>query len=97
VLISPEAVPYRPSSGLYTVVGPPLEASRLVERDGVAGVWQFGGDGRHITVAFIDGDLWRVAEDLGSICRDVPEGMQWAGPLEPVDASGWDWFATLTG
>jgi hypothetical protein len=98
VFVSPEAVPFRPSHGLYTVVGPGLESPpRLLEHDGVAGVWQFGADGRHITVAFVDGDLWRVAEALGSFCRDQVEGVEWAGPLEPVDASGWDWFATLSG
>jgi hypothetical protein len=78
-------------------VGPDLGASGLVDRDGVAGVWQFGAEGRHITVVFVDGDLWRVAGDLGSLCRDRADGVEWAGPLEPVDAKGWDWFATLSG
>jgi len=97
VLVSPGAVPFRPSRGLYAVVGPALEAPALVKRDGVAGVWQFGAEGRHITVAFVDGDLWDVAADLGAITRSSREAVEWAGPLEPVDASGWDWFATLTG
>jgi hypothetical protein len=97
VLVSPEAVPFRPSRGLYAVVGPALEASTLLEQDGVAGVWQFGSDGRHITVAFVDGDLWGVAAALGEISRRYGDLVEWAGPLEPVDASGWDWFATLTG
>jgi hypothetical protein len=96
VLVSPEAVPFRPSRGLYTVVGPALEAPPLVERDGVAGVWQFREDGRHVTVAFVDGDLWEVANDLGALARGAGPSVEWAGPLEPVDASGWDWFATLT-
>jgi hypothetical protein len=97
VLISPEAVPFRPSAGLYAVVGPRLEAPGLIGHDGVAGVWQFGADDRHITVSFVDGDLWRVAEDLGSFCGDHADGVEWAGPLEPVDANGWDWFDTLSG
>jgi hypothetical protein len=97
VLVSPEAVPFRPSRGLYVVVGPAVGAAGLVERDGVAGVWQFGSDGRHVTVAFLDGDLWAVADDLGALTRSSGDPVEWAGPLEPVDASGWDWFATLSG
>ncbi len=96
VLVSPEAVPFRPSRGIYAVVGPALETSALVEQAGVAGVWQFGGDGRHITVAFVDGDLWGVAGPLGALSRTYGDAVEWAGPLEPVDASGWDWFATLS-
>jgi hypothetical protein len=96
VLVSPEAVPFRPSRGLYVVVGPALGAAALVERDGVAGVWQFGADGRHVTVAFVDGDLWAVAADVGALTRSAGDPVEWAGPLEPVDASGWDWFATLS-
>ena len=97
VLVSPEAVPFRPSRGLYVVVGPVLETSALLEQPGVAGVWQFGGEGRHVTVAFVDGDLWEVADALGTPARKSGDAVEWAGPLEPVDASGWDWFATLSG
>ena len=75
----------------------PLEAPRLVGHDGVAGAWQFARRARHITVPFVDGDLWRVAGALGSVCREHADGVEWAGPLEPVDANGWDWFATLSG
>jgi hypothetical protein len=97
VLVSPEAVPFRPSRGLYVIAGPALDAAPLVRLDGVAGVWQFAADARHLTVAFVDGDLWGVAADLGALARGSAGGVEWAGPLEPVDASGWDWFATLSG
>jgi hypothetical protein len=96
VLISPEAVPFRPNHGLYTVVGPAFEGAALIAQEGVAGAWQFVAEDRHITVAFVDGDLWAVAPALGALARDAGD-VEWAGPLEPVDASGWDWFATLSG
>ena len=50
---------------------------------------------RHVTVAFVDGELWQVAAALGP--PSVSDGpREWAGPLERVDAYRWDWFATLT-
>ena len=63
---------------------------------GVAGVWQFADGERTLTVAFVDGDLWRVAGVLGSVVGDLGTAPEWAGPLERVDAFRWDWFATLT-
>ncbi len=97
VLVSPAVIPYRPSQGVYVVVGPSVGGADLVERPGVAGVWQFADlpTGRHVTVAFLDGDVWRAAQALGpaSVAGALPE---WAGPLERVDAYRWDWFATLT-
>ena len=84
-------------SGALRGGGPAVDAAALVEPEGVAGVWQFAAEGRHITVAFVDGDLWGVAADLGALTRASDRGVEWAGPLEPVDASGWDWFATLSG
>jgi hypothetical protein len=97
VLVSPGAVPFRPSHGLYAVVGPKVRAEPLVECDGVAGVWQFSDAERYITVAFVDGDLWGVATQLRALCDDDAGLIEWAGPLEPVEPSGWDWFATLSG
>ncbi len=97
VLVSAAAVPFRPSRGLFTVVGPGVDAAHMVVQPGVAGVWQFADAGRQVTVAFVDGDLWSTAEALGTWCREQRGPLQWAGPLEPVDASGWDWFATLSG
>jgi len=95
VAVSPEAVPYRPANGVHVVVGPAVDAGALVERHGVAGVWQFADaeQDRSITVSFVDGDLWQAASDLGNAGGEAPE---WAGPLERVDAFRWDWFATLT-
>jgi hypothetical protein len=56
-----------------------------------------GGDGaaagrRHISVAFVDGDLWEVAAGLGEYCRGLGHALEWAGPLERVDPYAWDWF-----
>ena len=102
VAVSAGAVPFRPSQGVYVVVGPAVDGAALVDRAGVAGAWQFADAeaGRSVTVAFVDGDLWQVAADLRSSAT-VGGGVgdadvQWAGPLERVDAFRWDWFATLT-
>lgn len=96
VAVSPGAVPFRPAHGVYAVVGPPVDGTTLVDVPGVAGVWQFAEDGRTVTVAFVDGDLWHVAEVLGPLVAAAGGDLEWAGPLERVDAFRWDWFATLT-
>ena len=97
VAVSAAVIPHRPAQGVYVVVGPPVDGAELTERPGVAGTWQFVDrpNGRHVTVAFVDGDLWAAAGALGplSLAGAAPE---WAGPLERVDAYRWDWFATLT-
>jgi hypothetical protein len=107
--VSAAAVPFRPATGVYVVVGPALPDAALVGIEGVAGVWTFaavgdgagddgrdsGGEGeggRHISVAFVDGDLWDVAARLGEYCRGLGDGLEWAGPLERVDPYAWDWF-----
>ena len=49
------------------MVGPPVDGAELTERPGVAGTWQFADrpNGRHVTVAFVDGNLWAAAGALG--------------------------------
>jgi hypothetical protein len=98
VAISPEAVPFRPSTGLYVVVGPPVDGEALIGHEGVAGAWQFARpkEARHVTVAFVDGDLWTTAATLGGLGWAGDEAPLWAGPLEGIDAFRWGWFATLT-
>jgi hypothetical protein len=96
VAVSAGAIPFRPSHGVYTVVGPAVDGAALVEMPGVAGVWQFADDERTVTVAFVDGDLWRVADEIGGSVGGLGASLEWAGPLERVDAFRWDWFATLT-
>ena len=97
--MSAGAVPFRPSQGVYVVVGPPVDGAALIDHAGVAGAWQFADQqsGRTVTVAFVDGDLWQAAAALGP-AGDGGAGapIEWAGPLERVDAFRWDWFATLT-
>jgi hypothetical protein len=95
VAVSPEAVPFRPAQGVHVVVGPSVDGAAWVNHPGVAGAWQFADaeQGRFITVAFVDGDLWQASDALGTAGVASPE---WAGPLERVDAFRWDWFATLT-
>ncbi len=98
VAVSAEAVPFRPSCGVYVVVGPPADGAFFVTLPGVAGVWEFADDsqGRSISVAFVDGDLWQTSTAIGPSIEDGGASVEWAGPLERVDAFRWDWFATLT-
>ena len=101
VAISAGAVPFRPSQGVYVVVGPAVDGAALIGHEGVAGAWQFAekgdsGDSRHVTVAFVDGDLWATADTLADLDVAADESLLWAGPLEGIDAFRWGWFATLT-
>jgi hypothetical protein len=98
VRVSAGVVPFRPSRGVYVVVGPPVDGAAMVERVGVAGAWSFGhaAADRSITVAFVDGDLLSVAAELGQWCLAGHDELEWAGPLEGIDAYHWDWFARLT-
>ena len=96
VAISAGAVPFRPAHGVYAVVGPAIDGERLIDAPGVAGAWQFRDEERTVTVAFVDGDLWQAAAELGALCAEHGPDLEWAGPLERVDAFRWDWFATLT-
>ncbi len=98
VAVSPGAVPFRPSNGVYVVVGPQVDGEATVEQPGVAGTWQFTdtSNDRHVTVAFVDGDLWQAANAIGAASTGEAPAPEWAGPLERVDAFRWDWFATLT-
>ena len=66
VAISAGAVPFRPSNGVYAVVGPPVDGAALIECSGVAGAWQFTDEenDRVVTLAFVDGDLWQASDAL---------------------------------
>ncbi len=102
VAVSAGSIPWRPSNGVYVVVGPQVDGAQLVEHPGVAGAWQFtdAQAERTLSVAFVDGDLWQAADTLGASHGGLgpggTEAPEWAGPLERVDAFRWDWFATLT-
>jgi hypothetical protein len=101
VLVSEVVVPFRPSQGIYVVVGPPVDGAAMVACAGVAGAWAFvdGEEGRHITVGFIDGDLAAVAEELGRLYladAAIAPKLEWAGPFERIDPGTWDWFDRLT-
>jgi hypothetical protein len=107
IALSPAALPFRPSTGIYVVVGTALDGAALVGQDGVAGAWDFVDEAsddeahgeaarRHITVAFLDGDLPATATTLGQWCLQTGESMEWAGPLEGIDPNRWNWFDRLT-
>jgi hypothetical protein len=98
VKVSDAVLPFRPSQGIYVVVGPPVDGPAMIDRQGVAGAWSFADDGlsRHITVAFVDGDLTSTAQELGRWCLENSHGLEWAGPLERLDSGSYDWFDRLT-
>ena len=100
VKVSEAVVPFRPARGVYVVVGPPLDGAALVARapEGVAGAWAFADDdrSRHVTVAFVDGDLLATAQVLGQWCLNSHPLMEWAGPLECLDTGSPGWFDRLT-
>ncbi len=92
VLISAEAVPYRPHRGVYVVVreatAAGLDLNVVCATDGVVGVWDFADDERRITVAWLDGEPLQVAAALGP----PVDGVEFAGPLETITPYQWDWF-----
>ena len=94
----PEAVPFRPSKGVYVVVGPPVDGAALVEHHGVAGAWQFADtEGRGtVRVAFVDGDLWQVAAALGPSCAGGGGRPRMGRPAGTGRCLSLGWFATLT-
>jgi hypothetical protein len=110
VLISAEAVPYRPNRGAYLVVeegeAEPADDDALLETDGVAGVWTFVSAAerrgawhpgrRRLTVCFLDEEPLAVAGALGDVVgRGAGDRtVIHAGPVETVTPWHWDWFDT---
>jgi hypothetical protein len=91
VLISAEAVPYRPHHGIHVVVrdGEPADdVEELCAKPGVAGAWSFSDDTRSVTVAWLDDDPLAVAPHLPS----SEPGVVFAGPFETITPWQWDWF-----
>jgi hypothetical protein len=103
VLISAEAVPYRPNRGVYVVVEDLVEAERfdvdlvdLVSVPGVAGVWAFGSANQQITVCYLDDEPLTVGDWLGPSLAKRWEHPSlhpvFAGPFETIVPWQWDWF-----
>ena len=91
VLISAEAVPYRPHRGVYVVVQAAEASTPSVETavdiPGVAGAWAFADEQRRITVMWCDEDVLDVAARVGNV-----DGAEFAGPFETITPWQWDWF-----
>jgi hypothetical protein len=94
VLISAEAVPYRPHQGIHVTVGEvggagePPDVRGLCTVPGVAGVWGFADAQHHVTVAWLDDAPLAVVDALGS----PAPGVIFAGPFETITPWQWDWF-----
>jgi hypothetical protein len=102
VLVSPEAVPYRPGTGVHvriTSVGAP--APDLGACDGVAGVWTFTGDAARspeslrqarVTWCWLDGDVGVLATALAEAGGPTAAG-EYRATFATIDPFGsWDWF-----
>ena len=108
VLVSREAVPYRPNRGVYVEVeelapdaadraeahGPHLEA--LCAVPGVVGAWSFADAERRITVSWLDEAPLAVNAALGAAVDGrrarSADRTVFAGPLEAITPWQWDWF-----
>jgi hypothetical protein len=81
-------------------------ARRLLDVDGVAGVWSFATDSRFerfrwqpgdrsIVVGYLDGDPVAVAAAVGERTRAYAESgaqVAFAAPFETITPWRWDWF-----
>ncbi len=107
VLVSAEAVPYRPHRGIRVVVEPaelassePTDPSALCDVEGVAGVWQFETDPR------FDAHVWNTGGrritvawidgglDATSVRLSALDraGVDLSATLETITPWQWDWF-----
>ena len=93
VLVSAEAVPYRPNRGVYVVVqplgAPPVELAEWCTIAGVAGAWSFADEERRISVAWCDEPPLTVAHAL---TPDDGANAEFAGPFETITPWEWGWF-----
>ena len=106
VLISAEAVPYRPNLGVYVEVeelaardSGGVDADHLDELcalDGVAGAWSFADDGRRVTVTWLDAPPLAMAAVIDPLIERRRAGSGdrtlFAGPLEAITPWQWGWF-----
>lgn len=94
-LVRPDVLPFRPNRGVYLIVSD--TRVELDAIDGVAGVWRYIGGrfherlvdttGRHLTVAYLDGDPAEVGAQIsGMLTTDVRFGAPFAA-LTPFDWS----------
>ena len=107
VLVSAEAVPYRPNRGVYVEVeelaegaddGPARAAhlGALCALAGVAGAWTFADEQRQVTVTWVDSPPLEMCERIEPIVEVRRSGSTsrtvFAGPLETITPWQWDWF-----
>jgi hypothetical protein len=107
VLVSPEAVPYRPNLGVYVeveelagaeaeVAGIDAHLAALCAEPGVAGAWSFADGERRVTVTWLDAPPLDMAGRLDPIAArrrsESPGRALFAGPLETITPWQWAWF-----
>jgi hypothetical protein len=86
VLVSPEAVPYRPNTGVHvSVTRAPVTSDHAPQ---VAGVWQFADDLRWLKVSWLDGDVASAVQSLSA-----PPDTELSGVFQTIDPTHpFDWF-----
>ena len=108
MLISAEAVPYRPNLGVYVEVeefaggvcgtraSPTAHLSALCALPGVAGAWSFSDEQRRVTVTWLDAPPLEMCDPLAPIVArrraESPGRTVFAGPLETITPWQWTWF-----
>jgi len=108
VLVSAEAVPYRPNLGVHVEVeelpadatddGVDAHLAALCAQAGVAGAWSFADAQRRVTVVWLDAPPLEVHARLATVVerRRAASASRtiFAGPFESVTPWQWDWFDT---
>jgi hypothetical protein len=106
VLISADAVPYRPNLGVYVTVEDNGRERGAADRNaylralcaqpGVAGAWDFADAERRVTVAWLDAPPLDLSDRLDSIMTNPTEAsggrIVFAGPMETITPWQWTWF-----
>lgn len=94
-LVRPEVLPWRPNRGAYLIISD--DPVNLVATEGVAGVWHYIGGrfhermaettGRHLTVAYLDGD---PAETGAALTNALEQPVLFAAPFVSLTPFEWE-------
>ncbi|MFZ4584310.1 MAG: hypothetical protein ACOYNI_03700 [Acidimicrobiia bacterium] len=108
VLVSDEAVPWRPTRGLWVTVDAldvAVDVDAALALPGVAGTWAFAGNQAEyadhpwntndlrIRVWYLDDDPLAVGDALADLVGQPADGRIFSGPFETITPWEWNWFA----